>query len=122
MLKVISAFGVLRREQQRYGEAKEFLIKALEGRKTKLGKDHPSCFKSMHELAFLYKEQGDYNKAEPLLLEAAEGRRLKLSDSHPHTQESIKNLIDLYEALNKPAEADKWRGKLQSGQIRQINE
>jgi hypothetical protein len=85
------------------------LRQALDGRRLKLGDDHPACFESLYELGVLYKEQRLYDKAESLLLEAVDGRRLKLGDTHPHTQESIKTLIDLYKTLNQPEAADKWR-------------
>ena len=104
---------MLRAEQKRYKEAEKLLTKALEGRKIKLGEDHPHTLQSMHELAILYKEQSDYDKAEPLLLEALKGRRLKLGDTHPHTLQSWNNLIDLYEAWNKPEKAKNWRAKLE---------
>jgi tetratricopeptide (TPR) repeat protein len=92
------------------------LRQALDGRKHKLGADHPDCFESMHELAVLYREQERYEEAEKYFLEALEGRRLKLGEKHPHTIESLNNLIDLYEAWNKPEKAKQWRVKLPKGQ------
>ncbi len=70
----------------------------MEGRRKKLGEDHPDTLESKNDLAVLYKEQELYDQAEQLMLEALEGRRLKLGDTHPHTKESLNNLIKLYEA------------------------
>ena len=64
---------------------------------TALGRGHPECFESMHELGVLFEVQGHCDKAEPLLLEAVKGRCLKLGDTHPDTLESWRHLIDLYE-------------------------
>ena len=84
----------------------------LEGRKLKVGEDHPDTLESKNDLAVLYREQGGYDESEPLLIQAFEGRRLKLGDTHPHTLQSLNNLIDLYEAWGKPEEAKEWRAKL----------
>ena len=113
ILKVISAFGVLRREQNNYPEAERLLRQALDGRQVKLGPDHPHTLQSMHELAVLYAEQDQHPQAADLLAQLAEGRLDKLGNKHPHTQESLTLLIDLNKALNKPEEADKWRAKIQ---------
>jgi len=102
---------VLRREQQRHKEAESLLRRALDGRKRKLGPDHPACFESMHELGVLYIRQARYEDAEPLLLETYNGREAKLGPDHPHTLDSLRELVNLYESWPKPDEAAKWRTK-----------
>jgi len=104
--------AVLRTKQKQYEDAEHLFREALEGRKLKLGDDHPDTLETKNDLAVLYKEQGKYDEAETLLLESIEGRRLKLGDTHPHTLESLNNLIDLYEAWDKPEKAEEWRAKL----------
>ena len=103
---------MLRTKQKLYDEAERLFHEALEGRKLKLGEDHPHTLETKNDLAVLYKEQSQYDEAEKLFLEAVEGRRLKLGDTHPHTLESWNNLIDLYEAWGKSEKAEEWRANL----------
>lgn len=71
---------------------------ALDGRRWKLGADHPACLESKHELAVPYISQARYEDAEPLLLDAFPGRETKLGPEHPLTIESLNQLVSLYES------------------------
>src|SRR5207247_1319639 len=84
-----------------YDQAEPLYKKALQGRRAKLGADHPNTLASMHCLAGLYQAQGCYDEAEKLFQQALEGRRAKLGANHPDTLISLKNLAGLYQARGR---------------------
>jgi len=64
--------AILYKEQKRYNEAEPLLLEAIEGRKQKLGQQHPDTFDSVRNLIELYEAWGKPQKAEQW--------RAKLSD------------------------------------------
>ena len=54
------------REYGKYKKAEELNRRALEGKETVLGKDHPDTLISMHNLASVLRDQGKYEAAEEL--------------------------------------------------------
>ena len=60
--------------------------------------------------------QKKYAEAEPLLLAGYEGMKKQAGAIHPgqriHLVQTAERLVRLYEALGRPAEARRWRGKL----------
>lgn len=55
-LKFINSLGVLHTKHKQYQEAKLFFLEALDGRKNKLGNDHPVTLETRNDLAMMYKE------------------------------------------------------------------
>ena len=56
--------AVLYKEQAHYEKAKPLLLKAVEGRRLKLGDTHPYTQKSLKNLVELYEALGEPEKAE----------------------------------------------------------
>jgi tetratricopeptide (TPR) repeat protein len=71
------------RNRKNYDEAESLFNRALEGKKHKLGDDHPRTLETKNDFSVLYKEQARYDEAEPLLLEAVKGRIEKLGNTFP---------------------------------------
>src|SRR5207253_3846417 len=85
----------------RYAEAELLFQKTLEGRRLKLGADHPNTLTSQHNLAACYLDQGKCAKAEALLAGMLEPCRQKLGEKHTVTQ-NVKMRLKLLPQL-KPA-------------------
>ena len=81
------------------------MLRALEGRESTLGKDHPDTLTSVNNLALLYKAQGRREQAEPLYLRALAGMESMLGKDHPKTPISVNNLAVLYKAQGRFEEA-----------------
>jgi len=56
--------AVLYKRQERYDDAEELLIEAVEGRRLKLGNTHPHTLESWQNLIELYEVWGKPEKAE----------------------------------------------------------
>ena len=67
----------------------------LQGRRARLGDEHPDTLASMHGLAGLLGQAGKLAEAEPLLVEALRASRTTLGDEHLHTLSSMSNLAEL---------------------------
>ena len=96
-----AALASLYQGQGRYELAEPLYIECLEGRKTKLGLDHPSTLTSINNLALLYYSQGRYELAEPLYIECLEAKKTKLGLNHPDTLKSINFLKAFQEKKGK---------------------
>ena len=56
--------AVLYKEQERYNDAEQLLLEAIEGRHLKLGDTHPHTVESLNELIDLYEAWNKPEKAE----------------------------------------------------------
>jgi hypothetical protein len=83
----------------------KFLAKALDGRKSKLGEEHPTTIATANALAVLYRVEGRYVEAEALYLNSLAACQRTLGDSHPLTIGTMKGLAALYKAEGRLAEA-----------------
>jgi len=64
----------------------------MEGRKLKLGDDHPYTLQTVNDLGVLRREQKEYEEEESLLRQALDDRQRKLGNDHPACFESIHEL------------------------------
>ena len=92
-------------DQGRLEQAEPLYLRALEGRESTLGKDHPDTLISVCNLAGLYQDQGRLELAEPLMLRDLEGSESTLGKDHPDTLISVNNLAGLYKAQGRFEEA-----------------
>lgn len=76
--------------------------RSLEGRKRKLGPDHPDTLTSMLDLSSIFQATGRYDRAFPLLEQAVDGRKRKLGPDHPDTIVSIRALANCYRDAGQP--------------------
>jgi hypothetical protein len=60
----VHELAVLYKEQAHYVEAEKLLLKAIEGRRLKLGDKHPHTIESMNNLIILYEAWNKPEKAE----------------------------------------------------------
>src|SRR5437588_1493916 len=67
-------------------------MKALDGRRTKLGMEHPYTLTSMANLASTYWNQGRWKEAEELFVQVMETSLRVLGTEHPDTLTSMNNL------------------------------
>ena len=74
--------------QERWKEAEELQVKALEIRQRVLGKEHPDTLISVHNLAFLFKRQGRDGEATALMEDCIRMRKRVLGPDHPDTTDS----------------------------------
>ena len=68
----------------------------MNGRKAKLGSDHPDTITSIANLACRYWNQGKWGEAEKLQVEVMNARNTKLGSDHPDTLTSMANLASTY--------------------------
>jgi hypothetical protein len=68
----------------------------MNGRKAKLGSNHPDTLSSMANLAATYVKQGRWNEAEKLEVDVINGRKAKLGSNHPDTLTGMANLAYTY--------------------------
>jgi serine/threonine protein kinase len=108
----MKGLGALYRKQGRFNEAAELLAETLEIDRRVRGEEYPSTLATMCHLALVYRDQGRYGEAEALFREMLDIRCRVLGEEHPHSLDSLRNLIELYETWPKPAEAERWRAKL----------
>jgi non-specific serine/threonine protein kinase/serine/threonine-protein kinase len=97
--KLNEALGKLDAAEPLYREA-------LEGRRRKLGDEHPSTLTSINNLSALLHARGKLDDAEPLIREALEARRSTLGDDHPDTLNSIQSMGMLLKDRDKLEEAE----------------
>ena len=103
---LINQVALLLKQQGKLDEAEPLYREALQGKRAKLGNDHPSTLNSINNLGMLLQAQGTLDEAEPLFREALQGERAKLGNDHPGTLGSIYNLADLLQAQGKLDEAE----------------
>ena len=78
--------------------AKVLYRRALEGRETAIGLNHPDTLNTVGNLGNLLYEQGHLEETKVFFLRAFEGFEKALGSNHPHTQMARKNLS----ILNQP--------------------
>ena len=71
--------------QGRYGEADSLFQRALAGRESVLGADHPDTLITLSEMAELYEAQGRYSEAEAFYTRALDAQTFTLGDAHRDT-------------------------------------
>jgi hypothetical protein len=82
----------------------------MNGRKEKLGSNHPDTLSSMSNLAATYWKQGRWDEAEKLDADVMNGRKAKLESNHPDTLSSMAHLAATYRKQGWWDEAEncKW--------------
>ena len=86
------------RNQGWLDEAEKLQVDVMNGRKTKLGSDHPDTLTSMANLAFIYWSRGKLDEAHSLLSHAVQAMQTVMGTSHP-------TVLDLIEQLNELSKA-----------------
>ena len=71
------------------------LFRSMNGRKTKLGSDHPDTLTSMANLALIYWNQGRLEEAHSLLSRAVQAMQMVMGTSHPTVLLYIEHLDKL---------------------------
>src|SRR5262249_51895947 len=87
-VSLLARAGWLLYERVRYVEAELLLRRALTGRESILGSEHPDTIQSMNSLAALYQTLGRYEEAQLLLQRVLEIRERVLGPEHPDTATS----------------------------------
>jgi Tetratricopeptide repeat len=85
-------YGLVLRDLGRDDEAGEWLRRALDGRRRKLGDDDPSTLTSVMNMVQMLMRQNKVAEAEPYDREALEGRRRTLGEDHPDTLISLNDI------------------------------
>jgi tetratricopeptide (TPR) repeat protein len=87
----------LYRDQGRYDDAGQLLVKVIEARLHLLSEISGLTHRSIRDLANMYADQGRYDAAEQSLIKTLERRRRLLGEKHGFTQACITDLCLLYE-------------------------
>jgi tetratricopeptide (TPR) repeat protein len=112
ILANIGMLALVLRYQGKYDQAEEMNRRALEGRKTVLGQDHPDTLVSASDLALTLQYQGKYEEAE-IINRTVLGRREKaLGQDHPHTLTSVDNLASVLRSQGKYGEAEEMNRRV----------
>lgn len=95
--------------QERWKEAEELQVEAMERTKRVFGIEHPNTLTTMANLASTYWNQGRWKEAEELQVKVMETTKRVLGMKHPHTVNSMANLVLTYqkqECWNKAEELE----------------
>jgi tetratricopeptide (TPR) repeat protein len=88
--QTINNLALVYRAQGKYGEAEEFLKRALVIREKALGASHPDVGQTLSNLANVYRDQGKHTEAVGLFKRALAIREKALGASHldggPHSK------------------------------------
>jgi len=104
-------------QQKKWAAAEPLLRECLQLRDSK-APDHWTTSVTRFMVGQSLLGQKQYAKAEPLLLAGYRGFKEREAKVPPRSKNiivpvALRDLVQLYEALNKPAEAAKWRQELQ---------
>jgi hypothetical protein len=82
----------------------------------KIDPTNSSTFNCRSSLGLILTSEQKYSEAEPLLLAAYDGlsraAQTHPNDLNPRVREALERLVQLYEAIPRPDEARRWKGKL----------
>ncbi|KZP22297.1 hypothetical protein FIBSPDRAFT_824649 [Athelia psychrophila] len=81
---------------RKFNEAESLYARALAGKETQLGADHPSTLTTVNDLAVLYERKGQFNEAKIFCARALAGYEKQLGADHPYTLRAVKNLAYLH--------------------------
>ncbi len=116
---VLAALGKLRLEQQRYVDAKSFLLEALSGQEEK--KNGPASWQRYDTQSMLGASlvaQSKFAEAEPLLVAGYKGliqRKATIPwESQSVLEQAGERVVQLYNDWGKPEKAATWRDELQA--------
>ena len=98
-----------------WDEEEKLEVEVMNGRKTKLGSDHPDTLTSMARLASTYRYKGKWDEAEKLEVDVMNGRKTKLASDHLDTLASMANLASTYRYQGKWDEAEKLEVDVMNG-------
>ena len=99
-------FGLFLEKCSRYSEAKEMYQQVLQGSENRLGVDHPSTLRTVHNLGILYKNQGKLKEAEEMFQRALQGYEKAYGVDHPSMLDTVHGLGILYKDQGKFREAE----------------
>jgi tetratricopeptide (TPR) repeat protein len=106
LLTATSWFATFYEDQGRFMIAEELNQRALRGRRTLLGKEHPDTLTSMNNLAYVMQQQGKYKEAEHMDRQTLELKQKVLGKEHPSTLLSMHNLAAALGVQRRHKEAD----------------
>jgi len=86
--------------------AESNLKRAIELRRTALGRDDLETFACMGELGWIYSNKGMLSEAEPILTQAVEGLQTTLDEADPRLLEAISRLAWTYWRMKQPDRAE----------------
>ena len=105
-VQVLNKVATLLKDLGRYQDVEALCLRALDGRESTLGKDHPDTLISVGNLAGLHQAQGRLEQAGPLMLRDLEGNESTLGKDHPDTLTLVYNLARLYEDQGRLEQAE----------------
>jgi tetratricopeptide (TPR) repeat protein len=105
--------AALRQYQGRHEEALPLARSALEAAEVSLPRGHLKIARYRDHVGTCLTALGRFVEAEQEPLAAQDALHGQAGDRHPYTQNSVANLIGLYEAWGRPAQAAKWRARLE---------
>jgi tetratricopeptide (TPR) repeat protein len=106
MLAALNIMGLIYLAQNKYDEAEELFITAIEIDKKTIGINHSYYSSHLHNLALAYDAQKKYVEAEKTYKEAIELTRLNDGTNHPNYASNLTNLASTVSSLGKYAEAE----------------
>src|SRR5262249_11825447 len=101
----LNNLGNVYRDQGKYGEAEEFLKRALVTRERALGANHPDVASTLNNLAIVYRRQGKYSEAEGLYKRALAINEQALGTSHPNVAWTLNDMAVRYEGRGESGSA-----------------
>ena len=105
----MESLAILYRELERFGEAEQLHLRALDGREKALGKTHLTTLSTVSNLGTLYQRQGRLQEAESMHRRALQGITGALGSNHAKAQTARQSLQDVHDLLAPPVSLDNTR-------------
>jgi len=121
-LQALSELGRQLVSLDRYAEAEERLLRAIETQRRVLSDEHVDTLSSIDYLGALYQAMGRLDDAESLMREVLEGKRRTLGDEDTRTLTSQTNLGALLQLRGRYQEAEPLLRAALSGQRRAVGD
>ena len=122
ILETTTILGLICYNQGKQSEAERQLLRAVNGRESLLGEEHPLTLQAYNNLGIVYEYQGDLAQAEKTYLRALSGGKKSLGIDHVAYLDYLSNLANVYGKQKRFVDAERALLKVATEGPRRVGE